>query len=311
MHHPQQIEFARLSVSHIITSKRKLLELVQQGIVTGWDDPRMPTLGGLRRRGYTPEAIRDFTERVGTAKAAKVVDIAFLEHCLREDLNRRAERRMAVLRPLKLVIENYPEGQVEAMEAVNNPEDPGAGTRKVPFTRVLYIDQDDFRDPAPPKYFRLSPGAEVRLRYAYIVKCTGVERDSAGQVTTVRCTYDPDSRGGDSRGRRVKGTIHWVSASHSIPAEIRLYDYLFAAPKPDDADDWHSALNPNSLEVVRGARLEPALRGLRPRLALSVRAPGLLLRRRARLVAGPAGVQPHRGAARHVGQDREQGVGEP
>jgi len=262
VHHPQQIEFARLAVSHVITSKRKLLELVQQGIVSGWDDPRMPTLAGLRRRGYTPEAIRDFTERVGTAKAAKVVDIALLEHCLREDLNRRAERRMAVLRPLRLVIENYPEGQVEAMEAVNNPEDAGAGTRKAPFSRVLYIEQDDFRDPAPPKYFRLSPGAEVRLRYAYIVKCTGVERDSAGQVTTVRCTYDPDSRGGDSRGRRVKGTIHWVSASHSIPAEVRLYDHLFAAPRPDEADDWHTALNPNSLEIVRGARLEPALAGV-------------------------------------------------
>jgi glutaminyl-tRNA synthetase len=262
VHHPQQIEFARLAVSHVITSKRKLLELVQQGIVSGWDDPRMPTLAGLRRRGYTPEAIRDFTERVGTAKAAKVVDIALLEHCLREDLNRRAERRMAVLRPLRLVIDNYPEGQVEAMEAVNNPEDAGAGTRKAPFSRVLYIEQDDFRDPAPPKYFRLSPGAEVRLRYAYIVKCTGVERDSAGQVTTVRCTYDPDSRGGDSRGRRVKGTIHWVSASHSIPAEVRLYDHLFAAPRPDEADDWHTALNPNSLEIVRGARLEPALAGV-------------------------------------------------
>jgi len=261
VHHPQQIEFARLAVSHIITSKRKLLELVQQGIVSGWDDPRMPTLAGLRRRGYTPEAIRDFTERVGAAKAAKVVDIALLEHCLREDLNRRAERRMAVLRPLRLVIENYPEGQVEALEAVNNPEDPGAGSRKVPFSRVLYIEQDDFRDPAPPKYFRLSPGAEVRLRYAYIVKCTGVERDSAGQVTTVTCTYDPDSRGGDARGRRVKGTIHWVSASHSIPAEVRLYDHLFSAPRPDEAEDWHTVLNPNSLEVIRGARLEPALAG--------------------------------------------------
>ena len=261
VHHAQQIEFARLSVSHIITSKRKLLELVQQGIVSGWDDPRMPTLAGLRRRGYTPEAIRDFTERVGAAKAAKVVDIALLEHCLREDLNRRAERRLAVLRPLKLVIENYPEGQVEALEAVNNPEDPGAGSRKVPFSRVLYIEQDDFRDPAPPKYFRLSPGAEVRLRYAYIVKCTGVERDSAGQVTTVTCTYDPDSRGGDARGRRVKGTIHWVSASHSIPAEVRLYDHLFSAPRPDEAEDWHTVLNPNSLEAVRGARLEPALAG--------------------------------------------------
>ena len=264
VHHPQQIEFARLNVSHTVTSKRKLLELVEQELVSGWDDPRMPTLVGLRRRGYTPEAIRDFCHRVGVAKAAKVVDIAFLEHCLREDLNRRAERRMAVLRPLKLVIENYPEGQVEALEAVNNPEDPAAGTRQVPFSRVLYIDVDDFRDPAPPKYFRLSPGAEVRLRYAYIVKCTDVERDSSGQVTTVRCTYDPDSRGGDSRGRKVKGTIHWVSASHSIPAEVRLYDHLFTVPKPDDVDEWRSILNPNSLEVVRGARLEPALAGVPP-----------------------------------------------
>ena len=264
VHHPQQIEFARLNVSHTVTSKRKLLELVEQELVSGWDDPRMPTLVGLRRRGYTPEAIRDFCHRVGVGKAAKVVDIAFLEHCLREDLNRRAERRMAVLRPLKLVIENYPEGQVEALEAVNNPEDPAAGTRKVPFSRVLYIDVDDFRDPAPPKYFRLSPGAEVRLRYAYIVKCTDVERDSSGQVTTVRCTYDPDSRGGDSRGRKVKGTIHWVSASHSIPAEVRLYDHLFTVPKPDDVDEWRSILNPNSLEVVRGARLEPALAGVPP-----------------------------------------------
>jgi glutaminyl-tRNA synthetase len=261
VHHPQQIEFARLNLSHTVLSKRKLLELVQQELVSGWDDPRMPTLAGLRRRGYTPEAIRDFAERVGTAKAAKVVDIALLEHCLREDLNRRAERRMAVLRPLRLVIENYPEGQIEEMEAVNNPEDPAAGSRRVPFSRVLYIEQDDFRDPAPAKYFRLSPGAEVRLRYAYIVKCIGVERDASGQVTSVRCTYDPESRGGDSRGRRVRGTIHWVSASHSIPAELRLYEHLFSVARPDDADDWRTVLNPNSLEVVRGTRLEPALAG--------------------------------------------------
>jgi glutaminyl-tRNA synthetase len=261
VHHPQQIEFARLNLSHTILSKRKLLELVQQELVSGWDDPRMPTLAGLRRRGYTPGAIRDFAERVGAAKAAKVADIALLEHCLREELNRRAERRMAVLRPLRLAIENYPEGHVEEMEAVNNPEDPAAGTRTVPFSRVLYIEQDDFRDPAPPKYFRLSPGAEVRLRYAYIVRCTGVERDASGQVVTVRCTYDPDSRGGDSRGRRVRGTIHWVSASHSIPAEVRLYEHLFSAPRPDEADDWRTVLNPHSLEVMRGARLEPALAG--------------------------------------------------
>ncbi len=264
VHHPQQIEFARLNLSHTVLSKRKLLELVQQGLVSGWDDPRMPTLAGLRRRGYTPEAIRDFAERAGVAKADKVVDVALLEHCLREDLNRRAERRMAVLRPLRLVIENYPGGRVEQIEAVNNPEDPAAGSRRVPFSRVLYIEQDDFRDPAPPKYFRLSPGAEVRLRYAYLVKCTGVERDGAGQVATVRCTYDPDSRGGDARGRRVRGTIHWVSASHSVPAEVRLYDHLFSVPRPDEAEDWQSVLNPRSLEILRGARLEPALAGASP-----------------------------------------------
>jgi glutaminyl-tRNA synthetase len=258
---PRQYEFARLNMSHTILSKRVLTELVRGGHVTGWDDPRMPTLAGLRRRGVPPAAIRDFVKRIGVAKANSVVDAAMFDFSVREILNRTALRRMAVLRPLKLVIENYPEGQVEAMEAVNNPEDPGAGSRKVPFSGVLYIEQDDFRDPPPPKYFRLSPGTEVRLRYAYIVKCIGVERDGAGQVTTVRCTYDPESRGGDSRGRRVKGTIHWVSASHSIPAEVRLYDHLFSAPKPDDAEDWHAALNPTSLEVVRGARLEPALAG--------------------------------------------------
>ena len=264
VHHPQQIEFARLNLSHTIMSKRKLLELVQQELVSGWDDPRMPTLAGLRRRGYTPEAIRDFCERIGVAKADNLVDIAHLEHCLREDLNRRARRRMAVLRPLKLTIENFPEGKVEVLDAVNNPEDPAAGTRGVPFARTLYIEQDDFRDPAPPKYFRLSPGAEVRLRYAYIVKCTGVERDSQGQPVEVRCTYDPDSRGGDARGRKVKGTIHWVSASHSLPAQVRLYDHLFTTPRPDEAENWRSVLNPASLEVLKGCRLEPALAGVKP-----------------------------------------------
>jgi glutaminyl-tRNA synthetase len=262
--HPQQIEFARLNLSHTVMSKRKLLALVEQGHVTGWDDPRMPTLAGLRRRGYTPEAIRDFSERVGVTKAANLVELAYLEHCLREDLNRRAERRMAVLRPLRLVIENYPEGQVEDFEAVNNPEDPTAGTRKVPFSRVAYIEQDDFRDPPPPKYFRLSPGAEVRLRYAYVVKCTGVVRDAAGDVTEVRCTYDPESRGGDSRGRKVKGTIHWVSAQHAVDAEARLYDTLFNVAKPDDLENWTTALNPDSLEVVRGAKVERALGDVPP-----------------------------------------------
>jgi len=264
VHHPQQIEFARLNLSHTVMSKRKLLQLVEQEKVSGWDDPRMPTLAGLRRRGYTPEAIRDFCERIGVAKADNVVDIAHLEHCLREDLNRRALRRLAVLRPLRLVIENYPEGKVEELEAVNNPEDPSAGVRRVPFSRVLYIEQEDFRDPAPPKYFRLSPGAEVRLRYAYIVKCTGVSRAPDGSITEVRCAYDPDSRGGDSRGRKVKGTIHWVSASHAVPAEVRLYDHLFTVPKPDDAEDWATVLNPHSLERLRTCRLEPSLVGAAP-----------------------------------------------
>jgi glutaminyl-tRNA synthetase len=232
--------------------------------VRGWDDPRMPTLAGLRRRGYTPEAIRDFAERVGVTKAANLVELAYLEHCLREDLNRQAERRLAVLHPLKLVVENYPADQTEEFEAVNNPEDPTAGTRKVPFGRELYIEQDDFRDPAPPKYFRLAPGAEVRLRYAYIVKCTGVTRDAGGQVTEVRCTYDPASRGGDSKGRKVKGTIHWVSAAHAIAAEVRLYDTLFTVARPDDAEDSATVLNPASLEVVPDARVEPALAGVTP-----------------------------------------------
>src|SRR5437867_2862175 len=258
IYHPQQIEFARLNLTYTVMSKRKLLELVKSGRVCGWDDPRMPTICGLRRRGYTPESIRNFCERIGVSKFPGTIDMSWLEDSVREDLNKRAPRVLAVLRPLRVIIDNYPEGKVEELEAVNNPEDPSAGTRKVPFSRVLYIEVDDFRDPAPPKYFRLSPGVEVRLRYAYIVKCTDVERDSSGQVTTVRCTYDPDSRGGDSRGRKVKGTIHWVSASHSIPAEVRLYDHLFTVPKPDDVDEWRSILNPTSLEVVRGARLGPA-----------------------------------------------------
>jgi glutaminyl-tRNA synthetase len=265
VHHPQQIEFARLNLSHTVMSKRKLLELVQGGLVAGWDDPRMPTLAGLRRRGYTPESIRDFCERIGVAKADNLVQMALLEHCVREDLNKRALRVMAVLRPLKLVIENYPEGQVEEFEAVNNPEDPGAGTRRVPFSRILYIEQEDFRDPPPPKYFRLSPGVEVRLRYACIVKCAGVVKDpQTGEVTEVRCTYDPASRGGDSGGRKVKGTIHWVSASHSLPAEVRLYDTLFSTLKPDEAEEWKSVINPRSLEVLKGCRVEPALAGVKP-----------------------------------------------
>jgi glutaminyl-tRNA synthetase len=261
---PRQIEFARLNLGHTVMSKRRLLTLVEDGAVSGWDDPRMPTLAGLRRRGYTPESIRDFCERIGIAKADNLIELALLEHCVREDLNRRAERRMAVLQPLRLVLENYPDGQVEALEAVNNPEDPAAGTRTVPFSRVLYIEQDDFRDPPPPKYFRLSPGAEVRLRYAYIVTCTGVTRDAAGRVTEVRATYDPGTRGGDVQGRKVKGTIHWVSAAHALDAEVRLYDTLFTTPRPDDEDDWTTALNPASLVALRDAKVEPALAAAAP-----------------------------------------------
>ena len=256
--HPQQIEFARLNVSHTVMSKRKLLQLVEDGVVSGWDDPRMPTIAGLRRRGYTAEAIADFCERIGVAKSDNTVELALLEHCVRDHLNRTAERRMAVLHPLKLVIDSYPEGQVEWMEAVNNPEDPGAGTRKVPFTRELWIEQDDFRDPAPPKYFRLSPGAEVRLRYAYVVRCTGVERDAAGNVVAVHATHDPATRGGEAP-RKIKGTIHWVSTAHAVEAEVRLYDTLFSSPKPDDTEDWAAGINPASLETLSGCRVEPAL----------------------------------------------------
>ena len=265
VHHPRQIEFARLNLSHTVMSKRKLLSLVQDGLVRGWDDPRMPTLAGLRRRGFTPESIRDFCDRIGITKAANLVEVALLEHCLREDLNRRGLRRMAVLRPLRLVIENYPDGQTEEMEAANNPEDPAAGTRKVPFSRVLWIEQDDFRETPPPKYFRLSPGVEVRLRSAYVVKCTGLTKDPAtGAVTEVRCTYDPETRGGDAKGRKIKSTIHWVSAAHAAEAEVRLYDTLFTVPKPDEAPDFKSVINPQSLEIVRGAKVEPALAEARP-----------------------------------------------
>ena len=261
---PRQIEFARLNLSHTIMSKRKLLTLVEDGLVSGWDDPRMPTLAGLRRRGYTPASLRDFSERIGVAKADNLVAVALLEHCVREDLNRLALRRLAVLKPLRLVIENYPEGQVEEVEAVNNPEDSSAGAHKVPFGRVLYIEGDDFRETPPPKYFRLSPGVEVRLRYAYIVKCTGFTRAPDGSIAEVRCAYDPDSRGGDSRGRKVKGTIHWVSAQHAIDAEVRLYDTLFTKPKPDDEEDFRTALNHASLETLCGCKVEPALASLEP-----------------------------------------------
>ncbi|MCX7731706.1 MAG: glutamine--tRNA ligase/YqeY domain fusion protein [candidate division WOR-3 bacterium] len=268
VHHPRQIEFARLNLTYTVLSKRRLLELVQSGYVSGWDDPRMPTIAGLRRRGYTPESIRNFCEQIGVAKADTVVSIDLLEHCVREDLNRRAERRMAVLRPLRVVIENYPEDQVEELEAINNPEDPSAGTRKVPFCRELYIEQDDFREEPPPKYYRLAPGREVRLRYAYFIKCVGVIKDEQGRVRELRCVYDPATRGGDAPdGRRVKATIHWVSARHAVDAEVRLYDRLFVKADPDDVEpgqDWKANLNPKSLEVLTGCKLEPALKDVKP-----------------------------------------------
>ena len=257
---PRQIEFARLNLNYTIMSKRKLLALVQQELVCGWDDPRMPTLAGIRRRGYTAEAVRDFCARIGVAKKENVIDIALLEHTVREDLNRHALRALAVLRPLRLVIDNYPEGRGEQLEAVNNPEDPSAGTRRIPFSRVIYIEQDDFMETPPKKFFRLSPGSEVRLRYAYIVKCERVVKDASGAITEVRCSYDPDSLNGATASRRVKGTIHWVSAEHAGYAEIRLYDRLFLSEDPGaDGRDPLNDLNPHSLEIVARAKVEPSL----------------------------------------------------
>jgi glutaminyl-tRNA synthetase len=261
---PRQIEFSRLNISHFVLSKRWLLRLVQEGHVSGWDDPRMPTLSGLRRRGYTPGAIRDFMSRIGVAKTDSVIDVQLLEHCIREELNKTADRAMAVIHPLKLVVENWPEGKVEELEAVNNPEDPSRGTRKVPFTKVLYIEREDFAEVPPPKYFRLFPGNMVRLRYGYIVTCTGFSKDPAtGEITEVRCSYDPATKGGDAPdNRKVKGTIHWVSAEKAIPIEARLYDHLFAADKPMDVEpgvDWVKTINPASFERVGGALAEPSL----------------------------------------------------
>ncbi|MGQ9593867.1 MAG: glutamine--tRNA ligase/YqeY domain fusion protein [Anaerolineae bacterium] len=266
VHHPRQIEFARLNLSHTVLSKRKLLVLVEEGYVRGWDDPRMPTIAGLRRRGYTPEAIRDFCDRIGVAKTDSLVDISLLEHCVREDLNKRAPRVMAVLRPLRLVIENYPEGQVEHMEADNNPEDPSMGTRLVPFSRVLYVERDDFTEHPPKNWFRLAPGREVRLKHAYYVTCVDVVKDSNGEVVELRCTYDPESRGGATPdGRVVRGTLHWVSAAHALDAEVRLYDHLFTVPDVDAVEgDWRAYLNPKSLEVLTGCKVEPSLAGAAP-----------------------------------------------
>ena len=263
---PHQYEFARLSLGYTVMSKRKLMQLVQEGLVSGWDDPRMPTISGLRRRGVTPQALRDFAYNIGITKYNGITDVAVLEYCIREDLNRRGLRRLAVLRPLKVVITNYPAGQVEELEAVNNPEDPNAGKRKLPFSRDLFIEHDDFKEVPPPKYFRLRPGGEVRLKYAYIIKCDEVIKDAAGQVVELRCTADLDSKtGGTTAGRKVKGTIHWVSAAHAIEAEVRLYDRLFTVAEPDATGDFKQHLNPHSLEVV-AAKCEPSLQDAQPDL---------------------------------------------
>ena len=269
IYHPQQIEFDRLNLTYTLLSKRKLLMLVQKGFVRGWDDPRMPTISGLRRRGYTPEAIRNFCRRVGVSKTNGTTELSLLEYFLREDLNKRALRAMAVLKPLRLVIDNYPEDQMEQMEAINNPEDPAAGTRMVPFSRVLYIEQDDFREDPPKQYFRLSPGREVRLRYGYLVTCTSMVKDPVtGEVVEVHCTYDPATRSGNAPdGRKVKATIHWVSAPHAIDAEVRLYENLFSKADPNDVpegQEFTANLNPNSLETVTEAKLEPSLSGAEP-----------------------------------------------
>ena len=268
VHHPRQIEFARLNLTYTVMSKRRLLQLVQQGLVSGWDDPRMPTICGLRRRGYSPQAIRNFCGRIGVNKFNSTIDIALLEHCVREDLNKTSPRVMAVLRPLKVIIDNYPADQVEELEAINNPEDASAGTRKVPFSRQLYIEQEDFMESPPKKFFRLAPGREVRLRYAYFVTCTDVIKDKSGEVVELHCTYDPATRGGDSPdGRKVKSTLHWVSADHSLPAEVRLYDHLFANQNPDDVPegaDFKSNLNPNSLETLMDCHVEPSLAETKP-----------------------------------------------
>ena len=268
VYHPQQIEFARLNLTYTVMSKRKLLRLVQDGYAKGWDDPRMPTICGLRRRGYSPQSIRNFASVIGVNKFNSTVDFALLEHCVREDLNKTSPRVMAVLHPLKVIIDNYPAGKVEEMEAVNNPEEPSAGTRKVPFSRELYIERDDFMGVPPKKFYRLAPGREVRLRYAYFVKCTNAVKDTNGNIIELHCTYDPATRGGDAPdGRTVKSTLHWVSAAHALPAEVRLYNNLFTKGNPDDVpegEDFTSTLNPKSLEVLTGCRVEPSLAGAKP-----------------------------------------------
>jgi glutaminyl-tRNA synthetase len=268
IYHPQQIEFARLNLNYTVLSKRKLIKLVQDGHVRGWDDPRMPTLAGVRRLGYTPEAIRNFCDMIGVAKSNSIAEIGMLQYCVRQDLNKRAQRVMAVLNPLRVVITNYPEDQVEEFDAVNNPEDPSMGTRKVPFSRVLYIERDDFMENPPNKFYRLAPGREVRLRYAYFIKCVDVVKDEQGNITELHCTYDPETRGGDAPdGRKVKATLHWLSAKHAQPAEVRLYDHLFDRPNPNEeieGSDFTAFINPNSLQVLESAWIEPTLAGAAP-----------------------------------------------
>jgi len=266
VYHPRQIEFARLNMTRTVLSKRQLIRLVSEGVVDGWDDPRMPTIAGLRRRGYTPRAIRDFCDRIGVAKRDSLVDIALLEHCLRNDLNKHAPRVMGVLRPLKVVIENFPDGRTEYLDAINNPEDPSMGKRQVPFTKEIYIERDDFMEDPPKKFFRLAPGREVRLRYAYFITCLEVEKNERGEIVSLRCTYDPETRGGDAPdGRRVKATLHWVSAEHAIPAEVRLYDHLFLEDDPAAAkEDIIAMVNPSSIEILSGCMLEPSLRNALP-----------------------------------------------
>lgn len=265
IHHPRQVEFARLNITHTVLSKRKLNELVKEKYVSGWDDPRMPTLSGIRRRGYTPEAIRDFCDKIGVAKTDSVVEVGFLEHCLREDLNKKTRRVMAVLRPLKVVITNYPEGKSEELDCINNPEDEKMGTRKVPFSKILYIEQDDFREDPPKQFYRLSPGREVRLRYAYFITCVRVIKDEkTGEIIELHCTYDPETRGGDSPdGRKVKSTLHWVSAAHSVKVEVRLYENLFIKSNPaavEGGKDYKDYLNPNSLEILQNCYAEPSVK---------------------------------------------------
>lgn len=268
IHHPRQIEFARLNLTYTVMSKRLLLELVEKKYVNGWDDPRMPTISGMRRRGYSPQSIRNFCSQIGVAKADSTIDIAFLEHAIREDLNKRAMRVMGVLNPLKVIIDNYPDNQEEELTAINNPEDPSAGTRKIPFSKILYIEKDDFMENPPLKFYRLAPGKEVRLRYAYFIKCVDVIKDKEGNILEIHCTYDPLTKGGDAPdGRKVKATLHWVSAKHSISAEARLYDKLFINENPlkvEEGKDFKDNLNPNSLQVIKDLKLEPSLLGAKP-----------------------------------------------